>query len=344
MTTHRPIRRRLAVLTAALALLGITGGCSSGDGATSEGGDGDRPSIVVTTSILADVTGNVVGDAAEVETLVPAGADPHSFEPSAAQVARLHEADLIVANGLGLEASLDGFLDSAVESGTPLLEVAPELGPIPFGSPTQASEHDHGGPDEHHGGSDGHGDDGHDHGAGDLDPHVWTDPDRMATAARLIGEAVAEHTGVDAAVLEANAAAYDAELRLLDEEIQATLAVIPPEERILVTNHGSLGYFAERYGFEVVGTLTPGGSTLGEPSAASLARLADTIRDSGVPAIFTEVGADDSVARSLAAEVGTGVEVVALHTDALGPPGSGAETYVAMMSTNARLLAEALAP
>lgn len=113
---------------------------------------------------------------------------------------------------------------------------------------------------------------------------------------------------------------------------------------MLVTNHGSLGYFAERYGLEIVGTLIPGGSTLGEPSASSIADLAGTIRDAGVPAIFTEVGADDSLARRLAAEVGSDVAVVPLHTDALGPPGSGADTYIAMMTTNAQLVAEALAP
>jgi ABC-type Zn uptake system ZnuABC Zn-binding protein ZnuA len=330
----------------------VATGCSGDEAADDDGvaaGD-DRPTVMVTTTVLGELTTRVAGDRARVEVLLPPGADPHDVEPSARQVADLGEADLVVANGLGLEAGFADALATASERGVPVLEVAPELGPIAFG---EHGDDEHGddehGDDEHgddeHGdeaeGADEHGDD--EHGDG-LDPHVWMDPDRMATAARLVGDALVEEVGLDRAATDAAVAEWDAEMRALDEAIQATLVDLPAERRVLVTSHDSLGYFAERYGFEVVGTVIPGGSTLAEPSAAGIAALADTVRSVGVPAVFSENVVSTDLVDALAAEAGGGVAVVQLYTDATGEPGSGADTYVGMMTTNAERIAEALTP
>lgn len=331
-------RRRVGGLGAVLCLVLAGGACATSDDedATATTSGADRPTIVVTTSILGDVTANVVGDLAEVEVLVPAGADPHTFEPSARQAAELRDADLVIANGLGLESGLAETLDAAAEEGTPVLELGPELSPVPFDEHAGETEDDHAGEAE-----DDHSDEGDDH--GDEDPHIWMDPDRMAAAAPLIAEWVASETTLDGAQLDAQARAYQEQLYATDEEVQAILATVPADRRTLVTNHEALGYFADRYGFEVVATVIPGGGTDAEPSAERIAELAEVLAAEGVPAIFAENVDDTSLAETLAAEVGGEVAVVTLYTDALGGPGSGAETYRDLLVTDAELIAAALA-
>ena len=140
----------------------------------------------------------------------------------------------------------------------------------------------------------------------------------------------------------ARADAYAAELGELDEEIQGILAPIPAGKRKLITNHDSLGYFADRYGFEVIGTVIPGGTTLAEPSSAGLARLVEEMEEEGVEAIFAETIEPTALAEALAAEVGPEVRVAEIYSGSLGEPGSGAETLIGMLRTNARLIAAAL--
>ena len=364
-----PTTALVPVLAAVLLLVGCSGEDDAPTTAGTGAADDGRPTIVVSTSILGDVTSAVVGDRADVEVLLPPGGDPHGYEPSAQDVATMTEADLVVVNGLGLEEGLEPVLDQVADDGVPVLRVAPELAPIPFaggghGHTDEGEDHADEGEDHADEGEDhtdegedhtdegedhtdegeDHTDEGedHDHGDAALDPHVWMDPDRMTTAAYLVADAVAEATGLDAQALTADAAAFDEQLRAVDEEVQGLLADIPEERRVLVTNHDSLGYFAERYGFEIVGTVIPGGSTLAEPSAGELAELAEVVADAGVPAIFADATVDTALADALAAETGTDVEVVTLYTGSLGPEGSGAETYVGLLTTNAQRIAGAL--
>jgi zinc/manganese transport system substrate-binding protein len=124
--------------------------------------------------------------------------------------------------------------------------------------------------------------------------------------------------------------------------VEAALASIPAANRILVTNHHTLGYFADRYGFEVAGVIIPGGATLAEPSPADLAVLVSVLRASGVRAVFAENTRPASLAATLAAELGGDVVVVSLYTDSLGGAGTGADTYIGMMRTNAGRIAAAL--
>ena len=291
-----------------VALLLTMSACS---GAKS-GAEGLR--IVATTTILGDVVTRVTGGRAVVDVLLPIGADPHEFRASSRQITELGRADLVVANGLGLEEGLDDVLSSLEADGTLVLRVADHLDPIPFGSGTGGGEPD------------------------DLDPHVWMDPGRMAIAARLIS-AELEILDPDGP-WPANADAYIAALESLDVEIERTLAGVT--SRVLVTNHDSLAYFADGYGFEVAGVVIPGGSTLAAPSSAELAELVSTIERLGVSAIFTESTESAVLVDAVAAEVGAAVAVVRLFVGSLGGPGSGAETYIDMMRTDAALIAEAL--
>lgn len=303
---HRP-RLLLALAAAALVLVAV--GCASDEG----GGPGGTPTVVATTSILGDVVENVVGDAAEVVVLMPAGVDPHEFELSAAQAAQLQEADAVVANGLGFEAGMADALEAAEQAGVPVYEVAPDVDPLPLP-----------------GGAEG------------LDPHVFTDPARMAQAAENIASTLGEQVpALDTTTVRDQAAAYADELLAADADIAEQVAVIPEDQRVLVTNHEVFSYFADRYGFEVVGTVIPGASTLAEPSSQELSDLADTIREHDVPAIFADATSPTDLADALADE-DLDVEVVALYSESLGEPGTGADTYLGMVTTNAAAITAAL--
>jgi zinc/manganese transport system substrate-binding protein len=285
-----------------VALLLTVSACS----AAASGATGLR--VVATTTILGDVVTRVTGGEAVVDILLPIGADPHEFHASSRQITELGRADLVVANGLGLEEALEDVLSSLEADGARVFRVAEHLDPIPIGIGL------------------------------DLDPHVWMDAGRMATAARLIS---AELQLLDPdGPWQANADAYVAELESLDVEIERMLAAVT--NRVLVTNHDSLAYFAEGYGFEVVGVVIPGGSTLAMPSSAELAELVSTIESLGVSAIFTESTDSGALGDAVAAEVDDAVAVVRLFIGSLGGPGSEAETYIDMMRTDAALIAGAL--
>lgn len=312
----------------------LVGACASGDVDSSDAGGAsvDGPTIVATHSILGDLVSNVVDGKANVEVLMPPGTDPHEFEPSAAQIAQLQEADLVVANGLGFEVGLEDALQQAEDAGVPVLSLGEQLDPIPF------AEHGHGhgeGEDEHEGETE---EEHAEH--GDLDPHWFTDPQRAEVAVGLIADAVQAETRLD---VQADAEGYAMQLSDLDVLIDQQLAEIPDDRRVLITNHEVFGYFAERYGFEVVGVVVPGGTTLAEPSSGELAALAETIEEEGVAAIFADSSSSTDLADTLAAETGEDVQVVPLFSESLGEPGSGGETYVELIQTNADRITEALA-
>ena len=193
----------------------------------------------------------------------------------------------------------------------------------------------------HHDDEEAEKEEGEDHGdASGLDPHFWTDPLRVAQAAMLIAEALAAvEPSID---WVARAEAYAATLTELDEEIQDLLAPIPAGSRKLITNHDSLGYFADRYGFEIIGAVIPGGATLADPSSAQLAELVDEIVEEGVKVIFAETIEPTALAEAVAAEAGTDVTVVELHTGSLGEPGTATDNIVGMLRDNAKKIADAL--
>jgi zinc/manganese transport system substrate-binding protein len=310
--------QRTSLLLVLALVLGLAAGCS-----TSENGN-DQLSVVVTTNILGDVVGDLAGEDARVEILIEGGTDPHEFSPSASQAAKINSADLVVANGLDLEAGLIDLLDAALAEGTQVLYLAERLDPLPFAA--HADE------------DDDHADEDDDH--ADLDPHFWLDPLRMADGVVLIAEALSDLQ--PEAAWDERAADLRQELEHLHTELETKLEEVPAERRKLVTNHHSLGYFADRYGFEVVSTVIPGGSTMGEPSASDLAELVDTLEREDIRAIFTETTSPSTLADAVAAELGDSVRIYDLYTGSLGEPGSGADTYAGMMRTNVDTIVEAL--
>lgn len=285
------------------------------------------PTVVVTTSILGDIVAAIAGGAADVEVLVPPGQSEHTFQASPQQVRAIAGADLVVAFGLGLEAGLDDVLEAS--GGDRVLEISASLDPIPL-------DEDHESEDgETHAPDDGHGHEG-------FDPHVWLDPVRMAAAAELITDALLEISPQESAAgIRDRATTTVTEITDAHDRAGVLLDAIPEERRLLVTDHEALGYFAERYGFQLIGSLLPGTSTDAAPSAADLAALAETVGDLGVPAVFVDSAGSDRLAGALAAEV-PGVQVVPLFIGSLGPSGSDADTYPSLIVENARRVAEAL--
>ncbi|GAA3712383.1 zinc ABC transporter substrate-binding protein AztC [Zhihengliuella alba] len=303
---------RSGAALAGFALVAALTGCSALGGASA---DDEEPQIVVTTNILDDVVENVVGDQADVLTLMKPNADPHSFEVSAQEAARMGEADLVVSNGLGLEEGLQQHLDRAEQAGAEHFVAGDEIEPLAYS------------------GADA---------GGAADPHFWTDPARMVEVVDALEERLGQNPRFDAAALNSAAEAYRAELTALDEEMTAAFAALPAERRALVTNHHVFGYLAERYDFRVIGAIIPGGSTLASPSAADLEDLASAIREAGVPTVFAESSQPDRLAQVLATEAGVEVDVVELFTESLTEPGEGAEDYLTMMRANTELMTEGL--
>jgi zinc/manganese transport system substrate-binding protein len=323
----------VAVATVAAAAL-ILAGCAGTDSETSASpaaSAGTGATIVATTTIWGDISRQIVEctGAGEVSTLMPIGTDPHDYTPSSKDVAAMVGADLVVANGLGLEGGLEESLDSAAADGATVFEVAPLLDPLPFGEEGEEHSEEEG---EVH--SEEEGDD-----HGSEDPHVWHDVSRAAKAAGLIGAEITRATGnpdyAECGTL------LQGELMTVHDEVAATLATVPEDQRILVTDHDALGYLAAAYGYTVAGTVIPGGSTLAEPSSAELAELTATVEETGVGAIFANTANPEALVEALATEVGD-IEVVALYVDSLGEPGSGADTFQGMVATNAQLISDAL--
>ena len=291
----------------ALTALGL---CACSASTPAADGDGVGLSIIATTTMLGDVVSELTACAGgEVSTLIPNGADPHDFAPSSQQIAALVHADIVIANGLGLEDGLVDALQSATTDGATVYEVASHIKPRNFA------------------------------GSSTPDPHFWFDMSRMATAVELIGDQLAAKGGD----MYKSCAAEEADrIRAAQDQVKATLASVPAAKRVLVTDHDAFGYFANAYGYAIAGAVIPSGTTLAEPSTSDLAALAATIKAKDVRAIFANTNSPKALADAVAGEVGYPVEVVDLYVDSLGPSGSKAESYIGYMQADAERIAEAL--
>jgi zinc/manganese transport system substrate-binding protein len=283
---------------------------------------GEPLSVVASFSILGDLVRHVGGDTVQVTTLIGPGVDAHTYDPAPADLVALSEADIIFENGLGFEPWLDGFFQSAQPAAA---RVVVSDGITPREAGGDHAEHE---------------EESEEHGV--YDPHVWHDVANAIVMTENIRDALAAADSANAARYEANAAAYVAKLEALDAAIREQVATLPEERRKLVTSHDTFGYFADAYGFDVVGTVLGSLSTeAADPAARDVAALIAEIEAAGVPAIFAENVANPDLMASIAAEAG--VELApALYTDALGPEGSPGETYTGMMQSNVATIVAAL--
>ena len=295
MFSVRPLR-----LMAVLGLILLVSACSTPPpGGSVAAPAGARKTIVVTYSVLGTVVRDLAGDQANVVVPMPNGQDPHEWEPSAKDIETINKADLVVQNGLGLEGGLEKTLEQARQRGVriftasdyiPIRRVGAGEG-IPTGDPDQA--------------------------AGAQDPHLWTDPFTMKLVVAALAPRLQSDLGIDAS---SRAADLTARLDALDKEIAAQVNTLPPANRKLVTGHESMGYFAQRYGFELVGAIIPSLTSQAEVSAGDLAALKKLIQENQVKAVFVETGTPAMVAGAIGKD--TGVKVVELTTHALPADGS----------------------
>ncbi len=274
-----------------------------------------KKSIVVTYSVLGSIVKDLVGDKADVTVSIPNGLDPHEWEPSAKDIEAVNKADLVIRNGLGLEGGLEKTLDTARSNGVRFFTASDYIAirhvgageGIPTGDPDQV--------------------------IGAEDPHLWLDPLAMKGVVSALSSELMKDFNLD---VSGQAADLEARLDGLNRELVDTLAAIPGGNRKLVTGHESMGYFARRYGFQLVGAVIPGLSTQAGVSAAELAGLKKLIEDNQVKAIFTELGTSPAVVNAIGDE--TGVKVVELATHTL--PGDG--SYFTFMRNIAGAIAGAL--
>lgn len=327
---NKTIRLLTMVILAALALAA----CGPADSPAVEKQE-SKPSIKVLAAqtFMADIAQNVAGERIEVESLFPIGLDPHAFEPTPQDVKKIAESNVLILNGAGFEEWAKKTLENAggerlvIEASAGLAMREP--GKNEPGS-DQESEENHSQEsetpeDKHHEG----------------DPHFWFDPTLVVKYVENIrdGLIAADPAGKD--VYTVNAAAYIANLNELDGWIKAQVEQIPAERRLLVTDHHTLGYFADRYGFTVIGAIVPSFSSGASPSSQELAQLIDQIRDTGAPAIFVESIGSSQLAEQIAAETGAKV-VTDLYTHSITEPEGKAPTYIDMMKQNVLTIVDAL--
>ena len=282
----------------------------------------DRWQVVASSTIIGDVVKRVGGQRIELTVLLPIGLDPHAFEPTPQDLRAISHADLVFINGAGLEEFLPKIIQSLanpevivdLSEGIPLLSLANGH----LEEDHEEEEHEHGG----------------------FDPHVWLDPTLVKVWTLNIAETLG---GIDPDHRDeffANAQTYTSELDDLDVWIFAQISNVEPDRRTLISDHNEFGYFARRYGFQIIGLVIPAFSTMAEPSARDLAALEDTIRREGVEVLIT--GTDIHFDRIQTIQNDTGIRVLSLYSASLSPVGGPASTYLDLMRYNAGEIVAAL--
>jgi ABC-type Zn uptake system ZnuABC Zn-binding protein ZnuA len=266
--------------------------------------------ILTTTTVLADLAQNVAGDLATVESLLPPGADPHTYEASPSDVAKVSDSALLIVNGAEYEHSLQPIIDNA--------EGQRQIITASAGLESEATGET-------------------------INPHFWVNPRFMITYIENIRDGLIQADPAHADTYTANAEAYNTRLNDLDAWAEEQISRLPPDRRLLVTNHDALGYFADRYGLQVVGIIIPSISDEAGTAAAQLASVIDTIKSTGAPAIFLDEVESQSLANQVAAE--TGAEVVDdLYFESLSAANGPAPTYLEMIRHDVTRIVAALSP
>jgi zinc/manganese transport system substrate-binding protein len=282
----------------------------------------ELPIIAVTYSVIGDIVAQLVGDNATVTVVIPDGQDPHDFQPSAKDIETINNAALVVSNGLEFEEGLEEVLENIADSGGNIFMVGDH---ITVRKIDHSDEHNHG-EDEDEGHADEHGDK---HTGGD--PHIWLSPATMLEMLPALTTALSEAIGAN---LSAESTALTTKLQDLDGEVE--LIINGLGECNLVSGHDELGYFADRYGCNVVGAIIPSFTTTSEATAGELAELKRLVKQFKVPAIFTGLGTSPDTATQLAKELN--IKAVTLSTHYL----DGVASYQEFILNLTIQIAEAL--
>jgi manganese/iron transport system substrate-binding protein len=264
--------------------------------------------VLAVESFLADIAQNVAGDRFKVDMLLPIGADPHEYQLTPKDVARLSEADVLLINGVHYE----GFLETTLENTDSQHLVITASNGITLRTNEQGQ-----------------------------DPHLWMDPKNVIRYTENIRDGLTQADPAGAEIYTANAKAYIQQLKALDAWVSEQINEIPSKNRLLVTNHDSLGYFAQRYGFTVIGTIVPGFSSEASSSAQQMATLIEQIKSTGAPAVFLNISDSPHLADQVAEEAKVTV-VTDLYIESLSSSDGAAATYIDMLKHDVTQIVEAL--
>jgi len=270
------------------------------------------PKVMAVETFLTDIVRNVAGDRLIVDSLLPINSDPHSYQPAPRDIINVSKSNVLVINGGGIETFIAPLLDNA---GGSRLVITASAGLTSL--PDPSGEHPEG------------------------DPHFWMDPNNVIRYVENIRDGLIEADPQGGQFYTDNATAYIVQLQALDAWIVDQVAKIPPDDRLLVTNHESLGYFAARYGFTMIGSIIPSVSSESAPTASQIAGLIDQIRASGARAIFMETGANTELANQISAETNV-ILVTNLYTASVSDSNGPAPTYLDMMKYNVNQIVNAL--
>ena len=301
---------KFGILALSIVLIACTGG-------SAEAGcpeiDGREINVVATTPMIGEFVSQVGGDNINLTVLMPAEADPHTYDPAPQDAGAIADADLVFYTGLKYEpAALVKLLENSACSAEVLAEVGENVFPIEFkegGHDDHHDDHDEEGHDDHdEEGHDDHDEEGHDehagHDHGAYDPHFWFDPNRVAYAAEYIESKLVEFDPSNASEYEAAGKAYVTELKGLVGQVSELISTIPSQNRKLITTHESLGYLEAKFGLEVLSTIIPSLDSANEISPSQLVGVIDVIEDNNVKVIFIESEAPSVYAETIVAETG----------------------------------------
>jgi ABC-type Zn uptake system ZnuABC Zn-binding protein ZnuA len=295
---------KIRFLTSLFLLATLLTACQAGQSPVVPG----APKVLTTTTILADITRQVAGDRLQVDSLLPLGVDPHAYQPAPSDAAKVAESTVLITNGAGYEHFLTQLLENA---GGNRLVIEASAGLTPLTSPD-----------------------------GGIDPHFWLDPNLVIAYVENIRDGLSKADPEGAAIYTTNADAYIKELQDLDAWIKTQVDPLTPDKRIVVTNHESLAYFANRYGFDVIGAVVPSLSSDAAPSAQQMAALIEQIRSSGARAILLDQMDNPNLAKQISAETYTKV-ISDLHLESLTTPDGNASSYIEMMKYNVSRIVDA---
>jgi len=293
-----------------------------------EASSNDKIQVMTTFYPMYEFTKQVVGNKGEVELLIPAGTEPHDFEPSAKDLAKISDADVFVYNSPELETWTDNLTDTIDTKKTEIIQASKNI------TLMDGAEHDH---EEAHDDHDAkeHEEDGHDH---DLDPHVWLDPVLAIKEVEMIRDQLSKKYPEDQATFEKNAASYIDELKTLDEDYQAGFKAA--KNKTFVTQHAAFGYLAKQYGLtqEAIAGISPDQ----EPSPSRLSELKHYVDDHQVKVIYFEENASSKVAETLSKETGVKLKVLNPLESLTEKQIKNGEDYVSVMRENLDALKESI--
>lgn len=272
----------------------------------------DRPKVVSTNTIIADLTEKIGGEAINHQGILEPGADPHIYEPVPADSVAFEEADLILYNGYDLEPGLIRLMNAAGMNATKVA-VAEKITPLDLDENGQKV----------------------------ADPHVWGDAKNGIIMVKVIREELINISPENEETFRQNSEQLIAELEQLDQWIAEQIQTIPENQRQLVTTHDAFQYYANAYGLEIIGTLI-GISTEEQPSAQTVKNLAESIKQANVPVIFAETTISPVLINTVAEEAGVKLAERELYSDSIGVSGSEADSYVKMLIFNTQTIVEAL--